>query len=363
MVLALVCFQGCKDDDKPIPQEDPTKTENDQSVYFPSKNSLEWRKVTTDSLGWKKEKLDALKWFVENSNTRAFIVLTDGKIAIEWYFGKGLLGGEFNSSTNWYWASAAKTLTATLVGELLEDEKISLNDHTSQYLGKGWTNLEAEKESAITIRHQLTMSSGLDDSGDPYCTDPVCLQYKADAGERWAYHNAPYTLLDSVIQEASDKSFDSYFNSRLKDPIGMDGFWAYQGFNHIYFSSARSMARFGWLIMNGGVWAGDTIIAANYVREMTTTSQNLNPSYGYLWWLNGKESHRLPAWPFAVQGEITPNAPKDMVAAMGKDGQLINVVPSLNIVVVRMGANPDNSTVPTKFQNDLWEKLNQVLVD
>lgn len=363
IVAVLFTFlSGCKDDDA-SPDPDIGDNGNGASTYFPPKNASSWRTVSTDSLGWRQEKLDSLKAFVESANTRAFIVLTDGKLAIEWYFGKELLGGDFNQSSNWYWASAAKTLTATLIGQLENEGKLNLTDPTSDYLGEGWTNLDSKQESEISVWHQLTMTSGLDDSDDPYCTDPECLTYQADPGERWAYHNAPYTLLDSVIQVASGSSFDDYFNSRIRDAIGMDGFWAYQGYNHLYFSTARSMARFGWLVMNDGVWEQDSIIPQSFVEEMTSTSQELNPSYGYLWWLNGKDSHRLPAWPFSINGEITPNAPADMVAAMGKNGQLINVVPSLNIVVVRMGDNPDNSLVPSKFQDELWEHLNQVLVD
>jgi hypothetical protein len=49
------------------------------------------------------------------------------------------------------------------------------------------------------------------------------------------------------------------------------------------------------------------------------------------------------------------------LAAMGKNGQLINIVPSLELVMIRMGDNPDNSLVPVSFQNDLWEKLNKVI--
>jgi len=52
-----------------------------------------------------------------------------------------------------------------------------------------------------------------------------------------------------------------------------------------------------------------------------------------------------------------------MYAAMGKNGQLINVVPSKNIVVIRMGDAPDNALVPFTFQNDLWAKLNTVITN
>lgn len=60
---------------------------------------------------------------------------------------------------------------------------------------------------------------------------------------------------------------------------------------------------------------------------------------------------------------ISPNAPAEMFSAIGKNGQLINIIPSKNIVVIRMGDNPDASEVPITFQNDLWAKLKLVIVN
>ena len=69
---------------------------------------------------------------------------------------------------------------------------ININNKTSQYLGAGFTSLPLAKENLITVKHQLNMTSGLDDTvTDPNCTTPACLTYRADAGTRWAYHNAP----------------------------------------------------------------------------------------------------------------------------------------------------------------------------
>jgi hypothetical protein len=60
-------------------------------------------------------------------------------------------------------------------------------------------------------------------------------------------------------------------------------------------------------------------------------------------------------------GSISPSAPADMYAAMGKNGQLINVVPSLGMVVIRMGDNPDQSFVPYAFQDQMWERINELI--
>ena len=121
------------------------------------------------------------------------------------------------------------------------------------------------------------------------------------------------------------------------------------------------MARFGLLLLNKGVWDGTTIIPESYLDLMSATSQNINPSYGYLTWLNGKNSYMIPKSQVVFPGSLSPNAPSDLFAAMGKNGQLINIVPSKNLVVIRMGDAPDNSLVPFTLQDDLWVKLNAVI--
>jgi hypothetical protein len=98
-----------------------------------------------------------------------------------------------------------------------------------------------------------------------------------------------------------------------------------------------------------------------YYKAMTNTSQNLNLSYGYLWWLNGKASAMVPGLQTVFPTSLTPTAPADMFAAMGKNGQLLNVVPSQNLVIIRMGDNPDNSLVPMNLQTEIWAKLNEII--
>ena len=331
--------------------------------YFPPIGSSEWEEAAAGDLGWSTALIPDLLAYLEAQNTRAFLVLKDGRIVLEHYWGLGLSGQNFNEDSYWYWASAGKTLTASLIGIAQDQGFLDIGEPASLYLGLGWTSLSESQETRILISNQLSMTSGLDDQvPDPYCTDPACLIYLAGPGTRWAYHNAPYTMLDGVIEAATATGFDSYFNANLRDPIGMNGFWAYSGYNHVYYSTARSMARFGLLILNEGIWDGNPVVADNpYVQAMIHSSQSINPSYGYLWWLNGQETFMLPGLEFSIQGPIAPDAPKDMFAAMGKNGQLINIVPSLGLVVIRMGDNPDQSPVPLVFQNDVWQFLSAIV--
>jgi CubicO group peptidase (beta-lactamase class C family) len=353
-VLLLSIFCSCKKSNDPVIVTD--------SLYFPPRNSSEWETIDPQSLGWNLDAIQGLKDYMPESNTKSLIILKEGKIAFEHYDGVGFSNQPFTEKSYWYWASAAKTLTSFLVGIAEAEGMLSLDDPTKNYLGSGWTSLSTTQESQITIRHQLSMITGLDDTvEDSDCSNSECLQYLVDPEQRWAYHNAPYTLLDGVIENASNQSFDSFFNQQLLDKIGMDGFWEYSGYNHIFYSPARSMARFGLLILNKGNWSGEEILGnSTYYEDMINSSQNINPSYGYLWWLNGKSSFKAPGLQASFPSMISPNAPADMFAAMGKNGQLINIVPSKKLVIIRMGDDPDNGLVPFTFQDELWKKLNAV---
>lgn len=356
LIVSFFVLFACSKKEEPQPANE---------LYFPPSGS-NWESVTPASLGWDESKIPDLKTFLASSNSRALIVLKDGKIVIEEYSGKQLANTtlNFTASSNWYWASAGKTLTSALVGIANGEGKINFDAKSSDYLGTGWTNLTATQESKITIRHQLTMTTGLDDGvPNPDCTAKLCLTYKADPGTRWAYHNAPYTLLDGVIANATGKTLNTYVVEQIQLKIGMDGQYLKTGDNNIYYSTPRSMARFGLLLLNKGKWEQTQIIPDSYYTQMTTSSQDINVSYAYLTWLNGKTSYRIPTSQVLFPGALSPNAPADMVAAMGKNGQIVNIVPSKNIVVVRMGDDPGTSLVPFLFQDDLWKKLSLIIKD
>ena len=332
-----------------------------QDLYFPPLVGDTWETISMEELGWCPENLPALNTYLDDKNSRAFIVLKDGKIVIEEYYNGA------DASSLWYWASAGKTLTATMVGIAQQEGDLSLTDQTSTYLGDGWTSLTPEQEGAITIWNQLTMTSGLDDGlADPFCTDPECLVYLAEPGDRWAYHNGPYTLLDGVIEGATGSTLNAYCNNKIETQTGMNGLFIPVDYNNVYYSIARDMARFGLLILNEGNWDGASVISdATYYNEMVNPSQDLNKSYGYLWWLNGKESYMLPGSEVIFPGSCVPNAPPDMFAALGKNGQLINVVPSQNLVLIRMGDNPGglDGLVSNIFNNVIWDYLNQIMCE
>ncbi|MEY4603364.1 MAG: hypothetical protein RIT43_656 [Bacteroidota bacterium] len=328
-----------------------------QSMYFPPLTGDVWDTMSPQSLGYCQPKIDSLYNFLEVNNSKAFILLKDGKIVLEKYF------GTHTSSSLWQWASAGKTITSFMTGIAQQEGHLSVLDTTSNYLGQGWTNCSPEQENKITIRNQLTMTSGLDDGvSDLYCTQDTCLNYLADSGTRWAYHNGPYTLLDSVIEIATGQTLNFYTTQKLKTPTGMTGNFFPVGYNNVFFSNARSMARFGSLILNKGNWAGNQIMTDSaYFNDMVNTSQNLNKAYGYLWWLNGKATFMVPTLQTVFPGFLCPSAPSDMISAIGSGGQFLNVVPSQNMVWLRMGDEPGNSLVPFVLNDQIWEYVNDLV--
>ena len=350
IIILFLSFIGCSSSD-----ESPnTNPEPEQTLYFPPLQGSNWETKSITSLDWNEDAVAPLLAYLEQKNTKGFIILVDGKIVMENYF------NGHSASTNWYWASAGKTLTATMVGIAEQENLININNKVSDYLNPGWTSLTSEKEDLITNKHLLTMTSGLEDAENEDCVTPECLVYKADAGTRWAYHNV-YVKLQDVIAEASGQTYNNYFNSKLRDKIGMNGNWVNLGNNSVYTSTTRSMARFGLLMLNKGKWNDAIILNEDYFNSATTTSQNINEGYGYLWWLNGKSSYHLPQTQFEFQGSLIPSAPNDMFMALGKNDQKIYVIPSKKMVVIRMGevANPDNPTFALSgFDDELWQKIN-----
>ena len=361
LIVLILFVLGCnKDDDNII--NPPVES----TLYFPPLNSDEWESKSPSELGWDISDLDGLLTYLEDNNTRAFIVLKDGKIVIEEYFGNNILDtSPFDRNTQWYWASAGKTLTATLVGIAQQEGLLNIHNATSTYLGNDWTSLTSDKEDMITVKNQLTMTTGLEyNVSDLDCTLPSCLTYRADAGQQWFYHNAPYTLLEKVVENASGIDFNDYTNQKVESVIGMNGQWISQAYNNVYWSTARDMARFGLFILNKGKWSNTDVLSdAEYYEQMVNTTQSLNLSYGYLWWLNGKESIIFPGLPNSFDVPLSDNAPIDLFAGMGKNGQFVEVIPSKNLVIIRMGETPDGSLVPITFHNEMWEKINLVIIE
>lgn len=327
-----------------------------QPLYFPPLSGSVWDTLSPVSQGWCQPRIDSLYNYLQIKNTKGFVVLKNGKIVLEKYFGTYTVDSAF------YWASASKSMASFITGIAQQKGLININNPVSQYLGTGWTSAPIAKENLITVKHLLKMTSGLDDSPPSPCdnedTAKTCLLYQADPDIRWAYHTGAYRKVQDVVSAAAGQNYNLLTTNWVKNKIGMNGIWLAQ----VYYSTARGMARFGLLTLNKGIWNTDTVLKdPAYYNAMIATSQTMNPAYGYLWWLNGKASYLTPGLQFSFNGPLIPNAPADMFAALGKNDQKIYVVPSQSLVVVRQGNSAEAPTFAlSDFDDRLWDYINKL---
>src|SRR5690606_25548847 len=251
-------------------------------------------------------------------------------------------------------ASVAKSLLAVLIAMAVEDGALSGLDQAAADFIPAWRD---DARAGITLRHMMSMTSGLDDAGlalrgvtgDQFAINAAA-PLRDPPGTRWAYNTAAYHLLFHVLAGATGRTVEDYAHARWLGPLGMDDTeWitsagaGERGPVTNYYSAAstaRDLARFGDWIAGG---AGEAPrLRPDLLHALLTPSQALNPSYGLLWWTNARPGFdafgRGPAFRF-------PSAPRETVAALGAGGQLVLIVPSRRLVVIRQGDLPPSPTL------------------
>ena len=236
-------------------------------------------------------------------------------------------------------------MMAFVIGILQAEGALGLDDKVSDYLPAGWSQ-SPNTESQITIRHLLTMTSGLNED----------LQSVGTPGEVWRYSHAAYKILFEVVKTVKGSSARDYFNAALLNKIGMrNSVWT----GYDLSNSARDLAKFGHLIMNDGVWNGQKLINdEGYFNEMLAQSQSLQEAYGYLWWLNGSDSWYDDDTKTTFDAPIAPTMPSDAIIAKGYHDQRIYIVPSVDLVVIRQGMYtglPESGD--GSFDAELWRRI------
>lgn len=303
-----------------------------QHLYFPPATGT-WEAIEPESTGWHTNALDDLVSYAGSHNSQAVMLLQGGRIVLERYF------DDFTAESTRDIASAQKSVTSFLFGCAVSQGIVSIDDSISKYLGTGWSKAPAADESTILIKHLLTMTSGLDPQ----------FNRVAAPGSRWFYNTFVYQLGLHILAKASNTSgIQAYAMDALGTHIG----WQQAHYNPRRVMqqpngepslglqlSARDSARFGLACLANAAWDGhDLIKARDYWGASINTSQSMNPAYGYLWWLNGKSAYRLPGPdPALNNGPLISAAPPDLYAAMGAMDNRIYVIPSRELVVVRLG--------------------------
>ena len=332
-----------------------------QSTYFPTSDDT-WQRVDPASVGWDAAALSAALDVAGSRSSSGVLILHRGRILAERYwqlespssrYSNGVQGEDPDGRAIEDVASAQKSVVAVLLGVAQERGVLHLDDPVSKHLGSGWSKALAEQEQAITIRHLMSMTSGL-------ATD---LSYVAEPGTKWLYNTPAYHNLMRVIEAATGRDRNEVTRDWLTAKLGMENSsWTRRrnanpaiGFG--FSTTARDMARFGLMIQAGGRWDDEVIIEdTEYLRDMLSSSQSLNPAYGYLWWLNGQE-FLVTAGPRAgrIDGPLIPSAPSDLVTMAGALDRKLYSVPSLELVVTRLGDAGNANGM--SFNEAFWQAL------
>ena len=313
--------------------------------YFPPVDPAndEWETISPGALGWDEAILqDTLKDLGEHES-KGVLLLYKGRILAEHYWD----GWDLHSAAPVF--SVSKSVVAFLIGQAQEQGLLDIDEPVTTYLGVGWSNMLKILEifeSKITIRHLLTMTSGLNLAGG----------FDVPAGTVWKYNTYAFKKLILLLETLTGGDIDAHTAAALYAPTGMrDTSWQQNKLS----CSARDMARFGLLILAGGQWDGQPLLGdPDYFADMLDSSQDLNEAYGYLWWLNGKDSWLLPD-DTAGTDSLIPSAPADLVSAQGLGDKKIYVVPSMHLVLVRHGGPAEETTEEalTEFDDTLWQLL------
>lgn len=298
--------------------------------------------------------------FLEQTGTRAFLVVHRDRLVYERYFD----GAERTDRQTSF--SVAKSLVSTLIGIAIDEGHIgSVTDPVTDYLPELAARDPRFRE--ISLRDLLTMSSGIryveeglpwsDDALTYYATDLGELalthtQVEEPPGRTWRYDNYHPLLLGLVLERATGMSVSEYTSTRLWQPLGAEGdaTWSLDsadgleklesGFN----ARPVDYARFGLMMLHEGRWNGRQIVSADWVEEATMRSRSTDPAdfYQYLWWVGPPEP--------------TGDAP---FFAEGKYGQMVGVFPDQDMVIVRLGTTGAGVDWPAR----LWDIAHRVAAE
>ncbi len=337
-----------------------------EGPYVPDR---EWEAIPPVEAGMDPRLLEEALAFAGERNSHGLVVVRGGRIVAERYWN----GWSRQTVRDMY--SAQKSVDSVLVGIAHERGFIPDLDESASTWFHEWKGTEKEK---ITVRHLLTMTSGLHSSVRSDMIEHMRAKDKTgfaldlpldyDPGTRWAYCNPAYGLVGTLIHRATKKTRDEFAQEVLFRRIGMlQSRCAMMSVtenserltHHGLETTCRDMARFGLLILRGGRWGKEQIVSSRYVDMATRPSGSDNGAYGYLWWLNGSASHRTPYLDRTRKGMLFPDAPTDTVAALGAKDSKIYVIRSLDLVITRLGesGSPGRAAAMSDFDNPLLQKI------
>lgn len=270
-------------------------------------------------------------------NTRAVVVVQDGQLIAERY------AEGFGPDTPLLGWSMAKSVTSAMIGRLVHEGQLDLDDSD---LRPAWSD---DARGNITLEQLLTMTSGLafEEVYDPDTDATRMLFLPGDAGAYaadqplehppgtvWNYSSGTTNILCDVAQDVTG-SGPQLANDLVFAPLGMSSAVmeadASGGLvcSSFLYATARDWARFGQFALQDGVWEGERLLPEGFMDAATrpVDVDTEDTPYGYQWWLNEGADGALRM----------PSVPADAYWASGNEGQQVVVIPSEDLVVVRLG--------------------------
>jgi CubicO group peptidase (beta-lactamase class C family) len=321
----------------------------------------DWLPGEPEEHGFSGDGLASMAAVAEESDSHCLVVTQGGVLIGEWYWEDN---GPDVDQDNVY--SVTKSVTSALVGIAVERGELDIEAPVGF---PEWAGTDSEE---ISLRNLISNDSGREWSFD---TDYVQLGLAPDQtgyalglghaepiGTWWEYNNAAIQTVERALVGATGNSVASYAQEHLFNKIHMTAAMdqddagntlTYQGVS----ASCRDLARFGYLYLRGGRWAGGVqVVPESWVSASTTPSTPLNDAYGFMWWLNRDGHWILPSTPLRDEGDgkLVPDAPDEMFAAMGAFGQLVVVDPTTETVWVRLGPTDLGDAAGIAKMKDLW---------
>lgn len=314
--------------------------------------------------------------YTKKRKSSALLVWVDGSLEIEQYF------GNFSRETPLVSKAMAKPLAAIAIGRAIHLGTVDSLDQPAADFIREWQG-DAQK-SQITIRHLLEMRSGLlpQDFGpqSPEILDRAYLHPRHDSvlihdypvtdtpGERYEYSNANYELIALIIERATGRRYAEFLGNELLVPLGAAGgsIWIDRpgGLAHTgccLLLPAESFLRIGRLLVSGGQWEGQQLLAADFVADMRTGTLQ-NPHFGTGLWVAGpyveRRGYLNPSIPLGKVLHSEPYLDAQLSLFDGNGNQVMYLIPSQNTVILRMGEFPsaelewDNSYLPNLLISD-----------
>jgi CubicO group peptidase (beta-lactamase class C family) len=301
--------------------------------------------------------IDTLFSADETAETRAVLVFHEGRMIAQRY------AAGYHENTRFVSWSMAKTITAVMIGQLVADGRLRLDESVPI---PAWQR-PGDPRGEITLRQLLQMRSGLrhTEAGNPvYESDEVRMLFldgrddmaayaeaqplEAEPGRKWEYSSATTVILADLAARALTASADpaerrravsDFLRTRLFDPVGMnsivpefDSAGTLIG-GSLMQATARDYARFGEFLRQGGAVKGAQLVPRAWIEFMTTPNPR-SGDYGAQVWLNRSRA----------KGEerAFPGAPNSAFSLNGHLGQFVLVSPGQHLTVVRLGQTPDD---------------------